>query len=88
MIGFSFQGLISGRLQFAGARLIVYGLSLYLSFLLCIIGCSMWMSCWYGYDRVIVYMVLSVCHEYQVLVGQVVFERLTPKDRDKKLFDT
>ena len=45
MIGFSIQGLISGRLQFAGARLIiiiiVYGLSLYLSFLLCIIGCCM-----------------------------------------------
>ena len=37
-------------------------------------------------------MVLLVCHECQVLVGQtvqlVVFERLTPKDRDKKLFDT
>ena len=44
MIGFSIQGLISGRLQFAGAQLIiiiVYGLSLYLSFLLCIIGCCM-----------------------------------------------
>ena len=27
--------------------------------------------------------VLQVCHEYQVLVGQVVFERLTPKDRAK-----
>ena len=41
MIGFSIQGPISGRLQFAGARLIVYGLSLYLSFLLYIIGCCM-----------------------------------------------
>ena len=27
MIGFSIQGLISGRLQFAGARLIVYGVT-------------------------------------------------------------
>ena len=27
MIGFSIQGLISGRLQFAGTRLIVYGVT-------------------------------------------------------------